>query len=194
MPAHRKPPVFESGRSEGAPPPADSLDFDIESTTMRLKSIRLRRREAELMEQHRLQTGLDPDAPVQAPPSKRVAAPPPPASRQLDDTGSGERPSGRVRHDERGMAVWDWAVATGEFHTLSATSALKKLEVGELKIEETAKVPGLSLEKSGRDKGGGFDPYNQRGSGKRQGEAAERQGVTGATDRAAVLEQLLGKK
>ena len=107
----------------------------------------------------------------------------------------GDGPAGRVRHDERGVAVWDWAVASGEFQTLSATRALKKLEVADLKIADTRRdMPVLTLEKAGRDKGGGFDPYNQRGSGKRVGEAAERQGVTGAKDKAAVLDQLLGKK
>ena len=72
------------------------------------------------------------------------------------------RPSGRVRHDERGMAVWDLAIATGEFQTLSATSALKKLDVGQLSIEETTRVDTLSVEKSGRDKGGGFNPYDKK--------------------------------
>jgi hypothetical protein len=71
---------------------------------------------------------------------------------------------------------------------------MKKLEVADLKIEETSKTPKLSLEAAGRDTGGGFDPYNQRGSGRREGEAATRQGVTGSKDRAAVLDQLLGKK
>jgi len=49
---------------------------------------------------------------------------------------------------------------------------------------------------SGRDKAGGFDPYNQRGSGKRQGEAAQRAGVTGSPtrERGSVLDQLTGKK
>ena len=50
-------------------------------------------------------------------------------------------PSGRVRHDERGVAVWDWAVATGEFATLSTTRALKKLEVADLKIEDHKPKP-----------------------------------------------------
>ena len=153
--------------------PADSGGFSIESTTMRLKSMRLRRAENEKQEAER----------ALGPPGFRRNAP----RRTV--------PSGRVRHDERGVAVWDWAVASGEFQTLSATRALKKLEVAELKIEDTQRdVPALTLEKAGRDKGGGFDPYNQRGSGKRVGEAAERQGVTGAKDKAAVLDQLLGNK
>jgi len=177
MPDHRKPPIGKSGsRPDGAPLPSDSGGFSIESTTMRLKSMKLRRAEIEKQE------------------AERLAAPKPTSA---EDKPRGDRPAGRVRHDERGVAVWDWAVATGEFATLSATHALKKLEVGDLKIDETSRSkPSLSLEKSGRDQGGGFDPYNQRGSGKRQGEAATRAGITGSKDRdrTAVLDQLLGKK
>jgi hypothetical protein len=174
MSDHRKPPLSKSSRPDVAQMPADSPGFSIESTTMRLKSMRVRRAEKEKQEAQRLDAG------------KKEAELP-----------RSDRPAGRVRHDERGVAVWDWAVATGEFATLSATHALKKLEVGDLKIEETNRSkPALSLEKSGRDKGGGFDPYNQRGSGKREGEAATRAGITGSKDRdrAAVLDQLIGKK
>jgi len=173
MPDHRKPSI-RSSRPEASPPtPADSGGFSIESTTMRLKSMRLRRAENEKQEAERVTS--DPPDSVEMP--------------------RGDGPAGRVRHDERGVAVWDWAVASGEFQTLSATRALKKLEVADLKIADTRRdMPVLTLEKAGRDKGGGFDPYNQRGSGKRVGEAAERQGVTGAKDKVAVLDQLLGKK
>jgi len=143
MPDYRKPPVQKGGRADGTPPPADSIDFSPEGTTMRLKSIRLARREKELMEQHRLEKERKSNE------AKREVV-------------TGVRPSGRVRHDERGMAVWDLAIATGEFSTLSATSALKKLDVGQLKIEETTRVGTLSVDKAGRDKGGGFDPYNKK--------------------------------
>jgi hypothetical protein len=158
MPDYRKPPVEKGGRPE-APPSAESLDFNIEATTMRLKSLRLRRREQELLEEHRHQSERKSDE------VKRAVV-------------EAVRPSGRVRHDERGMAVWDLAIATGEFQSLSATSALKKLDVDELKIEETTRAPALSIE-TGRDKGGGFDPYNQ-------GQAAR--------DRQAAADKLLGKK
>jgi len=177
MPDHRKPSAGRSGRADSAPPtsPSDSGGFSIESTTMRLKSMKLRRAEIEKKEAEEQASGKGDTV--------RLS--------RADD-----RPAGRVRHDERGMAVWDWAVATGEFATLSATHMLKKLEVADLKIEDSHKAPEIKLEEAGRDKGGGFDPYNQRGSGKRQGEAAERQGVTGSKDRdrANVLDQLLGKK
>ncbi len=156
--------------------PADSPGFSIETTTMRLKSLKLRRAEAA---NQQLNDALRPPAKVE-----EVVA---------DAPRSG--PSGRVRHDERGVAVWDWAVATGELSTLSTSIALRKLEVADLKIEDH-KPPELKLEVSGRDKAGGFDPYNQRGSGKRQGEAAQRAGVTGSAgrDRTSVLDQLTGKK
>jgi hypothetical protein len=155
--------------------PADSPGFSIETTTMRLKSLKLRRAEAA---DQQISDAIKPAR-----------------SQDSMDMQGGGGPSGRVRHDERGVAVWDWAVATGEFCTLSTTVALKKLEVAYLKIEDH-KPTELKLEVSGRDKAGGFDPYNQRGSGKRQGEAAERAGVTGspARDRGAILDQLTGKK
>jgi hypothetical protein len=156
--------------------PSDSGGFSIESTTMRLKSLRLRRAEAVNQQVDDL---VKPDL------SRR------PEDTPVEMPRSG--PSGRVRHDERGVAVWDWAVASGEFATLSTTRALKKLEVAELEIDDH-KPSELKLEVSGRDKAGGFDPYNQRGSGKRQGEAAQRAGITGAADRGSVLDQLTGKK
>jgi hypothetical protein len=178
MPDRRKPPI-ESGsrtgsRPESAPLPSDSGGFSIETTTMRLKSLRLRRAEV---------ANKDVDQAVSAAIHND----------SVDMPSSG--PSGRVRHDERGVAVWDWAVATGEFATLSTTRALKKLEVADLQIEDHKPAP-LKLETTGRDKAGGFDPYNQRGTGKRQGEAAQRAGITGSVnrDRGGVLDQLTGKK
>ena len=169
MADHRKSHPGKSSRPE-ATLPADSPGFSIESTTMRLKSMKLRRAEVEKHE------------------AERLAA-------EKDDTSkfARDRPAGRVRHDERGVAVWDWAVATGEFASLSTTRALKKLEVADLKIEDH-KPAELRLETTGRDKAGGFDPYNQRGTGKRQGEAAQRAGVTGSANRGGVLDQLTGKK
>jgi len=176
MPEYRKPPLTKSSRPEASTLPSDSGGFSIESTTMRLKSMRVRRAESEKEQAAKL------------------------AAESRNDTArmprADDRPAGRVRHDERGVAVWDWAVATGEFATLSATRAMKKLQVADLKIDDTVKKPELSLEKAGRDQGGGFDPYNGLGSGKRVGEAAQRQGVTGSKerDRTEALDRLYGKK
>jgi hypothetical protein len=183
MPQNRKPPQPTGSRSDATLPPTEVPEFSIESTTMRLKSMRLRRAEREEREARELAEKMGDKFGDRS-------------NSRSEDSARHSRPSGRVRHDERGVAVWDWAVATGEFSTLSTTRALKKLEVSDLKIDDTARSPELKLEVAGRDKGGGFDPYNQRGSGKREGEAAKRQGITGspARDRSGVLDQLTGKK
>ena len=178
MPQRPKPPAEKSSRSgnrhDAATMPADSPGFSIETTTMRLKSLKLRRAD---VADRQISDAIKPTK-----------------SQNSTDMQSGG-PAGRVRHDERGVAVWDWAVVSGEFCTLSTSLALKKLEVADLKIEDH-KPTELKLEVSGRDKAGGFDPYNQRGSGKRQGEAAQRAGVTGSPtrERGSILDQLTGKK
>jgi hypothetical protein len=68
-------------------------------------------------------------------------------------------PSGRVVHDDRGNAVWDWLKETSRIAIESTSRLLKKLEVPELRMEEE-KDNELRLE-SDRDPGGGYDPYNQ---------------------------------
>jgi hypothetical protein len=176
MPDNRKPPVFEkSGRNDTAPPQPDSIEFSIETTTMRLKSLKLRRSESA---EKAVDEKLEPQA------------------RGSVDMPKPGAPAGRVRHDDRGMAVWDWAVATGEFSTLSATNVMRKLDLGGLEIEQTQREM-KAMKPVGRDQGGGGDPYNTRGAGQRIGEAAKRQGITGSADRPrgnAVLDQLTGKK
>lgn len=69
-------------------------------------------------------------------------------------------PSGRVRHDDRGNAVWDWLKETSRNAVESTSRLLKKLELPQLKVEDK-KDEELRLDDSDRDPGGGYDPYNQ---------------------------------
>ena len=45
-------------------------------------------------------------------------------------------PSGRVRHDERGNAVWDWLKDTGRSAIDATSRLLKKLELSHLEVED----------------------------------------------------------
>src|SRR6185312_14925997 len=71
-----------------------------------------------------------------------------------------ERPAGRVVHDSRGNAVWDWLKETGRFCIESTSAMLKCLDVPDLKMEGE-KETELRIEED-RDSGGGYDPYNQK--------------------------------
>ncbi|MDB6044501.1 MAG: hypothetical protein JWM63_3052 [Gammaproteobacteria bacterium] len=66
---------------------------------------------------------------------------------------------GRVVHDERGNAVWDWVKDTTRIAIDSTSRLLKRLELPELKVEEQ-KDTELRIEPE-RDPGGGYDPYGK---------------------------------
>ena len=92
--------------------------------------------------------------------------------------------SGRVVHDDRGNAVWDWLKDTGRMAIDSTSRLLKRLEVPELKVEDTQDNP-LSVE-SDRDAGGGYDPYGGSASNKGgSGRGVAGQGGSGAAGRGA---------
>lgn len=72
----------------------------------------------------------------------------------------GEKRSGRVGFDDRGNSVWEWQLETGVYSRDVNTQRLKKLDLDELSIADTAihkKPTGLTPEdKPGTE----FNPYN----------------------------------
>jgi hypothetical protein len=93
---------------------------------------------------------------------KDKPAPPPPS-----DPPGGDKRSGRVGFDERGNSVWEWQLETGVYSRDISTQKLRKLDLNELSIADTAshKRPG-GLGSAGGTKapapmpGGGFNPYD----------------------------------
>lgn len=144
MPDYRKPSQEKQSRPDGGTLP-DELTFSIESTSMRLKSLKLRRAEAadRALDDHLRQSS---------------------GRHQIQPERRDPGPAGRIRHDERGAAVWDMAVATGEFAALSATNIMNRLVTDSLSIEETQRAGKLEHKTAvpTRDAGNGADPYNQR--------------------------------
>src|SRR5262245_26263131 len=79
--------------------------------------------------------------------------------------------SGRAGVDERGNTVWEWQLETGVYSRDISTQKLKKLDLGDLSIAETAshqRPGGLGNDKPAPQKklaGGGVNPYDSSGSG-----------------------------
>jgi hypothetical protein len=67
--------------------------------------------------------------------------------------GAGTTGNGRVVHDSRGNAVWQWGVATGVFARIKSTDLLNMLEDPTLSLEGEASL--TTSEWAG-------DPYNRR--------------------------------
>src|SRR5215469_12054604 len=69
--------------------------------------------------------------------------------------------TGKVVHDERGNAMWDWLKQTGRNAIESTTRMLRKLETPELKVEQPHEEELRIQPDSDTCSGGGYDPYNQ---------------------------------
>ncbi len=96
-------------------------------------------------------------------PAGRWPADPSPAPKQpAPETSKPPEPprAGRVVHDSRGTAVWDWLKETSRIAIESTSALLKRLEMPPDVKVEAEEDTSLRLE-SDRQTGGGYDPYNQ---------------------------------
>ena len=110
-----------------------------------------------------LKPGLPPGTPAAARPAAPAARPAAPAASPRPGTPASPAreagPTGKVRHDERGNAVWDWLAQTSRVCIEATSRLLKKLETPELKIED-AQDEELRITPE-PSTGAGYDPYNQ---------------------------------
>jgi hypothetical protein len=85
----------------------------------------------------------------------------PPAPPESDDPNADKR-SGRISYDERGNSVWEWQLETGVYSRDISTQRLKKLDLNDLSIADTAinqQPPGLDPSRKPLP-GGGSNPYD----------------------------------
>jgi hypothetical protein len=74
------------------------------------------------------------------------------------------KPTGRITHDERGNAVWNFGNDTSR--TAGASTILRKLDAPDLQVEgqpsapARAKSPAKRKETPKHDEGGGYNPYD----------------------------------
>jgi hypothetical protein len=68
--------------------------------------------------------------------------------------------SGRVKHDDRGNAVWEWAVATGSFGTDAVAQRLKKLDNSTLSLADDAPLSHDVVQQNPTGMVKGYSPYD----------------------------------
>jgi hypothetical protein len=71
---------------------------------------------------------------------------------------------GRIVHDSRGNAVWTWDKGSDPGSTASTSKMLKKLEIGDLRVEEAApgeSPPETKEHEKSSGYGPGYNPYDR---------------------------------
>ena len=79
-----------------------------------------------------------------------------------------DKRSGRIAYDERGNPIWEWQLETGVYSRDISTQRLKKLDLNDLSIADTAiqqRPPGLDDPAARKPMpGGGSNPYDNSSS------------------------------
>jgi hypothetical protein len=74
--------------------------------------------------------------------------------------------TGRVKFDDRGNAVWEWAVSTGAFGNELSPERLQKLEHPALSIIDEQKPASATVRANPLGAKKGYDPYDSGKLGK----------------------------
>ena len=92
-----------------------------------------------------------------------------------------------MQFDERGNAIWEWAVSTGAFGREVSTERLKKLENPGLSLAEDAPTPFDKVKPNPQGVVKGYNPYDSGKLGQQRA-AAEEEGSQEAQRLAAAQE------
>ena len=71
-----------------------------------------------------------------------------------------KKQSGRVQFDDKGNAIWEWAVSTGAFGREVSTQRLKKLENPGLSLADDAPTPFDKVKPNPQGVVKGYNPYD----------------------------------
>ena len=82
------------------------------------------------------------------------------------DAPAEPKKTGRVQFDDRGNAVWEWAIATGAFGREVSTERLQKLENPGLSLAEDAPTPFDQVKPNPLGTVKGYNPYDSGRLGK----------------------------
>ncbi len=86
----------------------------------------------------------------------------------MDEEDHEVKRSGRVKFDDRGNAIWEWAMATGAFgrDVASTTNRLRALEFPALSIADDSPTPVETVRANPLGAKKGYDPYDSGKLGK----------------------------
>jgi hypothetical protein len=83
------------------------------------------------------------------------------------DEVTDDKTTGRVKFDDRGNAVWEWAISSGAFGHEVPSERLRKLEHPALSIADDAPTPFETVRANPLGTKKGYDPYDSGKLGKR---------------------------
>ena len=86
----------------------------------------------------------------------------------MDEEHEDAKRTGRVKFDDRGNAVWEWAMATGAFGGDVSTNRLRTLEHPSLSIADDAPPAAETVRANPLGAKKGYDPYDSGKLGKGQ--------------------------
>ncbi|MGO9514606.1 MAG: hypothetical protein ACLP2F_13345 [Steroidobacteraceae bacterium] len=89
-----------------------------------------------------------------------------PAKPAANNAPAEPKKTGRVQFDDRGNAVWEWAVATGAFGRDVSTERLQKLENPALSLADDAPTPFDQVKSNPYGTVKGYNPYDSGKLGK----------------------------